>query len=443
MTLPPHFLDTPWMCAFYIKAENAGQEAGTMDIRKTRVASEIVPLKLSMYETPHAVLEPNYTCNRRCALCYNRYRDIVKPLATVCKEVDALCAKRNLETISILGGEPTLHPDLPEIVRHVKSRGVYCQILTNGVLLAKEGGEKLLTTLVEAGVDRILIHVDTGQGLSEGEVERMRENLAGRLERARVNFGMSITMYEGREDDIAPLMKRYARFRYFDGILATIGREGDGSKGQPMGGPDPFVVYSWIRADLGVEPVSYLPSNLSDFEARWLIYFYYLNAENGKSACISPAYSRLLKRVYRATCGRQLFAVPMKPALTPVWFLLTSLVEGLRSPRRILPFLRLIRGSHALRSLRFQYIVLQTPALTRVGEKEIEMCYHCPDATIRNGRLTPVCVADWISPPAGRAMENPANLPLAQAVYAHLEQDPLPAPGYNAHVEALEESLTA
>ncbi len=414
-----------------------------MDIRKTGVASEIIPLKLSMYETPHAVLEPNYTCNRRCALCYNRYRDVVKPLATVCEEVDALCAKRNLETVSILGGEPTLHPDLPEIVRYVKGRGVYCQILTNGVLLAKDGGEELLATLVDAGVDRILIHVDTGQGLSEDAVERMRESLAGRLERARVNFGMSITMYQGREDDIAPLMKRYARFRYFDGILATIGREGDGSRGEPASGPDPLAVYSWIRADLGVEPVSYIPSNLSDSEARWLIYFYYLNAETGASACISPAYSRLLKRVYRATCGRQLFAVPMKPALTSIWFLLTALIEGLRSPRSILPFLRLIRGSHALRSLRFQYIVLQMPASSKGGEKEIEMCYHCPDATIRNGRLTPVCVADWISPPAGRAMEGPANLPLAQAVYAHLEQDPLPDFGYDSRVVALEETLTA
>ncbi len=412
-----------------------------MDIRKTGVATEIAPLKLSMYETPHAVLEPNYTCNRRCALCYNRYRDIVKPLATVREEIDALCAKRNLETISILGGEPTLHPDLREIVRYVKSRGVYCQILTNGVLLAKEGGEKFLATLVEAGVDRILIHVDTGQGLSEDAVEQMREILAGRLERAHVNFGLSFTLYGGRENDIAPLMKRYARFRYFDGILATVARDGDGSKEVPAGGPDPFAVYSWIRADLGVEPASYIPSNLCDTEARWLIYFYYLNAENGKTAGISPAYSRLLKRIYRAACGRHLFAVPMKPALTPLWFFLTTIIEGLRSPRKLPAFLRLIRGSHALRALRFQYIVLQMPASACTGEKEIEMCYHCPDATIRNGRLTPVCIADWILPPAGRTVENPETLPLAQAVYAHLEQDPLPAFAYETR--ALEETVTA
>ena len=28
----------------------------------------------------------------------------------------------------------------------------------------------------------------------------------------------------------------------------------------------------------------------------------------------------------------------------------------------------------------------------------LQFCYHCPDATIRNGKLIPVCVADFISP---------------------------------------------
>jgi hypothetical protein len=39
---------------------------------------DLRPQKISAREVPHAVIEPNYTCNRRCALCYNRYRDIVK-----------------------------------------------------------------------------------------------------------------------------------------------------------------------------------------------------------------------------------------------------------------------------------------------------------------------------------------------------------------------------
>jgi hypothetical protein len=389
-----------------------------MNIRLIDPAGAVTPLKLSSRETPHAVLEPNYTCNRRCALCYNRFRDVVKSLATVREEVDALLAKRNLETISILGGEPTLHPDLPEIVRYVKGRGVYCQILTNGVILAKEDGT-LLGKLVDAGIDRIMIHVDTGQGLSGAEVEAMRERLAERLEKSKVNFGMSFTLYEGREDEIGPLMKRYARFRYFDGILATIARY-DGAENGGREGPDPLTVCRWISVDLGVTPVSYLPSNLDDADARWLIYFYYLDARSGSTVSLSPAYSRLMKRAYRAVMGRHLFAVPMKPALTPFWFLITALLETLISPRRVGQVLGLLKD---LGSLRFQYIVLQSPPMFGKGS-EVEICYHCPDATIRNGRLTPVCLADWISPPGDHAQE--ADGELARAVYAHLEEEQLP-----------------
>jgi hypothetical protein len=397
-----------------------------MNIHLIAADRSIAPLKLSSRETPHAVLEPNYTCNRRCALCYNRYRDIVKPLDTVREDVDALLEKRNLETISILGGEPTLHPDLPEIVRYVKSRGVYCQILTNGIILAKEDGQ-LLRKLVDAGIDRIMVHVDTGQGLSEDEVEGMRERLAVRLERAKVNFGMSFTLYEGKEDEVPSLMRRYSRFRYFDGILATIARYDEAQDGSPKKeGPDPVTVCWWIHSDLGVEPASYLPSNLDDAEARWLIYFYYMNAENGKTVSLSPAYSRLMKRVYRAVSGRHLFAVPMKPVLTPFWFFLTGAIEAILSPRRFARFLRLLPGSRGLRSLRFQYIVLQSPPLFRKGEGVTEICYHCPDATIRNGRLTPVCLADWISPPGYHSGEGPSDRRLAEAVYAHLEEEPLP-----------------
>ena len=82
----------------------------------------------------------------------------------------------------------------------------------------------MLSQVVEAGVDRIMIHVDTGQGLSATEVDLLRERLAERLDHVKVNFGMSFTLYEGREDEIGPLMRRFARYRYFDGILATIAR---------------------------------------------------------------------------------------------------------------------------------------------------------------------------------------------------------------------------
>jgi hypothetical protein len=386
---------------------------------------DLRPMKIAAREVPHAVLESNYNCNRQCTHCYNRFRDIVKPLDQIESEIDQAMAKRNLETISILGGEPTLHPHLSEIVRSIKSRNLVCQILTNGVLLSKAGGDALLDRLIEAGLDRIVVHVDDGQGLDEHEVEEMRTTLFAKFERRKLAFGLSITLSAGKPDAIPGVMKRYARYRYFDGILATVARHMDQvaqSLASSNGSPELSDVYLNIAGGLHVQPSSYLPSNLDDREVRWLIYFYYLNAATGASVSISPAFTRFMRRVYRFLTGRHLFAVPMRPSLSKLWFLCTSLVEVLLDPVKIIRYVHLVRNSALLRDIRFQYIVVQSAPQFNVEKQCVEMCYHCPDATIRNGKLAPVCLADWISPPGKHFADEGGGFRMSETVYAHLEE---------------------
>ena len=51
------------------------------------------------------------------------------------------------------------------------------------------------------------------------------------------------------------------------------------------------------------------------------------------------------------------------------------------------------------------------------------MCYHCPDATIRNGKLTPLCLADYINPMEGTTETN-SKVPegLHDLVYNHMNE---------------------
>jgi len=396
-----------------------------MKVSEIANGRDLRPMKIAAREVPHAVLESNYNCNRQCTHCYNRFRDIVKPLEQIKAEIDQAMAKRNLETISILGGEPTLHPHLAEIVRYIKSRNLVCQILTNGVVLLKAGGDALLDRLVEAGLDRIVVHVDDGQGLDEQEVEEMRASLFTKFERRHLYFALSVTLSVDKPDVIPGVMKRYARYRYFDGILATVARHMDQvvrSQTSLNGSPELLDVYVKISNGLLVEPSSYLPSNLDDREIRWLIYFYYLNAATGVSASISPAFTRLMRRAYRLLTGRHLFAVPMRPSLSRLWFLCTLLVEMLLDPVRIIRYVHLVRKSAFLRDIRFHYIVVQSAPQFNVEKQCVEICYHCPDATIRNGKLAPVCLADWISPPGKHSADNGGDPRISETVYAHLEE---------------------
>ena len=49
--------------------------------------------------------------------------------------VDALCAEAPVENLALSGGEPLLRDDLPEIVAHLRQRGIAPVIITNGALL--------------------------------------------------------------------------------------------------------------------------------------------------------------------------------------------------------------------------------------------------------------------------------------------------------------------
>ena len=73
-------------------------------------------------------------CNFRCPYCHNM--DIVEGRTATMDEGDFLdwleSRKGLLEGVCISGGEPTLHQDLPELVRRIKDLGFLVKVDTNG-----------------------------------------------------------------------------------------------------------------------------------------------------------------------------------------------------------------------------------------------------------------------------------------------------------------------
>jgi pyrroloquinoline quinone biosynthesis protein E len=104
------------------------------------------------------VAELTYRCPLRCAYCSNPldYREAREALdggawSRVFREAAALgCVHAGLT-----GGEPTLHPDLPEIVAGAAAAGLYTHLVTAGTTL-DEGG---LDALVEAGLRSVQLSV--------------------------------------------------------------------------------------------------------------------------------------------------------------------------------------------------------------------------------------------------------------------------------------------
>jgi MoaA/NifB/PqqE/SkfB family radical SAM enzyme len=122
-------------------------------------ARELMKIGKALVSTKHPFLVhiiPMRRCNLDCGYC-NEYDEVSKPvpLAEMKRRLDLL-ADMGTSMITISGGEPLLHPELEEVIRHMRKRGMYTGMITNGFLLSKDRIEKLN----DAGLEYLQISID-------------------------------------------------------------------------------------------------------------------------------------------------------------------------------------------------------------------------------------------------------------------------------------------
>jgi MoaA/NifB/PqqE/SkfB family radical SAM enzyme len=120
---------------------------------------EVLKIGKALVSTRHPFLVhiiPMRRCNLDCGYC-NEYDDVSKPvpLEEMKRRLDLL-ADMGTSMITISGGEPLMHPELEEVIRHMRKRGMYTGMITNGFLLSKERINKLN----DAGLEYLQISID-------------------------------------------------------------------------------------------------------------------------------------------------------------------------------------------------------------------------------------------------------------------------------------------
>jgi pyruvate-formate lyase-activating enzyme len=101
-------------------------------------------------------------CNCRCPVCYAASEPRDAPRHVSVEEVArrALSAKRlGARWISLTGGEPTLHPELPRIVEAIAGMRLRPIIASNGLRLAEDPA--YVRTLKESGLWKVNLQLDT------------------------------------------------------------------------------------------------------------------------------------------------------------------------------------------------------------------------------------------------------------------------------------------
>jgi radical SAM protein with 4Fe4S-binding SPASM domain len=122
----------------------------------------IVPDPVRFDELGFAYVELTVKCNLRCHFCDNEMRNLYRdmPAARFRAIVDQLRPGTRLGLHGL--GEPTLHKELVDLVRHAKARGLYVYFNTNHTVTSEEqmGG------LVDLGLDEMRISMSAGTGES-------------------------------------------------------------------------------------------------------------------------------------------------------------------------------------------------------------------------------------------------------------------------------------
>ena len=164
------------------------------------------------------MLEPLFRCNLACAGCGKiQYPDHVLDKRLTPEQCWSAAEECGAPMVSIPGGEPLIHPEMPEIVRGLVARKKYVYLCTNAILL-----ERKLDEYAPSKYLTFSIHMD---GLrQEHDLAVCRDgvyDVAVRAIRAALKRGFRVTTNTTLFDDANP-----ERVRAFFDEMMTVGVEG-------------------------------------------------------------------------------------------------------------------------------------------------------------------------------------------------------------------------
>uniref|UniRef100_A0A7V4XV65 Radical SAM protein n=1 Tax=Acidobacterium capsulatum TaxID=33075 RepID=A0A7V4XV65_9BACT len=223
-------------------------------VRRAKAASrklrELAVVGHALASTGHPVMAqivPMRRCNLSCAYC-NEYDDVSKPvpLEEMLRRIDHL-ARLGTSIITISGGEPTLHPELDQIIARIRHHGRVAGMITNGYYLVPER----IVRLNKAGLDHLQISIDNVQPdeVSKKSLKVLDKKLQNLSEYAEFHVNINSVVGGGIKDpqDALTIGRRAVEL----GFTSTIGiiHDGDGQL-KPLGAAERTVwteMRSWKK----------------------------------------------------------------------------------------------------------------------------------------------------------------------------------------------------
>jgi hypothetical protein len=379
--------------------------------------SELYRFPWSKNDNPIGWLEVTDVCNIHCKGCYRQNLEGHFPLERLKEEVLMMKECRNVDNVSLAGGEPLTHPGIDELVEFIHLQGIKPYLLTNG----KAATEERMRDLKKLGLAGVAFHVDMMQNRAgwEGKDEigllPLRDqyvDVMAAVGGIPTSFG--ITVYKDNFDQIPELVRwgikniKYVQgltFITYRGALVrpgvkylVAGREVEMDEDKlgyaTAEEPEEFNVtsndvYDIIKQNISeYDAAAYLGGTERHDSFKWLIGFM-VGSDDGWYGAVGPKTVEFSQVFYHLFHGSY-FAYSRKSYLGRKVFL-----AGLFDP-----YVRRIMRRFLANPLRFFYKpvygqsigIVQAPDVLPDGR--VDMCDACPDLTVYKGQLIHSCRMD-------------------------------------------------
>jgi hypothetical protein len=339
-------------------------------------------------DNPNGWIEPTTYCQLKCPGCYRGLDtgDVIFThidLETMKRQVDGFVEKRNIQTISIAGGEPLMYPQIGELVRYVKSRGLFTKIYSNGLALT----EPKLRALREDGLTEIVIHIDMFQdlpgyeGKNESELNPLRQKYVDLVKAVGgVNLGFIMPISAGNLPYLGDVLRFYRKnIDEINLVVFTTLKDPNGNDGTAI---TCEYLAEQIAKHTPYAPSSYLPKVKDESRASWLFSMGFGNPDGYFGDVDAGFYRGLVERYYKKW---NKYFITRKKKKIPMLNLLPAMFNA--SCFRILKNAFFAKN----KDLHYQVILIIDPP-DRVGD----WCDACPDIMYVGDKHYPSCMVNQL-----------------------------------------------
>jgi MoaA/NifB/PqqE/SkfB family radical SAM enzyme len=153
------------------------------------------------------------TCNQECRFCSNPVTGKTISLSDAKKYIDRYI-KKGYVGVFLTGGEPTLHPNLADIIHYAQERGIHCRIITNAQKIADI---EYLSLLADSGLNHLIVSIYSHQNRIQSFLAKNKNSLCNikqalrNAEKLKINVDIATAINKYNANHLAKIVKWLVR----------------------------------------------------------------------------------------------------------------------------------------------------------------------------------------------------------------------------------------